>query len=275
MKENVLEILVGSVVLILSLVFVFFTLSNTGFQQKGKFINAEFGNVAGLKVGDDVLIAGIKVGEVSSNTLDSKSYLAVVKLNLQNNIFIPEDSVAKISSASLLGGQYVEIIPGASDEMLKDDETIYDTRDPVSLTDLLGQAVFSATDWFKKVNLKFIKFFLSLILIFSLNTSNASWINFDGAKFNALDKITARIKKIEIYLNEEQVLGSLTIILKSCQNRPPDFLPESAAYVEIYDNLNQTFNDNNLIFSGWMFSSSPAISALEHPVYDISLISCK
>ncbi|MFL2815253.1 MAG: outer membrane lipid asymmetry maintenance protein MlaD [Candidatus Puniceispirillales bacterium] len=146
MKENVLEILVGSVVLILSFVFVIFTLSNTGFQQKGKFINAEFGNVAGLKVGDDVLIAGIKVGEVSSNTLDSKSYLAVVKLNLQNNIFIPEDSVAKISSASLLGGQYVEIIPGASDEMLKDDETIYDTRDPVSLTDLLGQAVFSATD---------------------------------------------------------------------------------------------------------------------------------
>ena len=146
MKENVLEILVGSVVLILSFVFVIFTLSNTGFQQKGKFINAEFGNVAGLKVGDDVLLAGIKVGEVSSNTLDSKSYLAVVKLNLQNNIFIPEDSVAKISSASLLGGQYVEIIPGASDEMLKDDETIYDTRDPVSLTDLLGQAVFSATD---------------------------------------------------------------------------------------------------------------------------------
>ena len=146
MKENVLEILVGSVVLILAFAFLIFSLSNTGFQQKGKFINAEFGNVAGLKVGDDVLIAGIKVGEVSSNTLDSKSYLAIVKLNLKNNIFIPDDSIAKISSASLLGGQYVEIIPGASDEMLKDDETIYDTRDPVSLTDLLGQAVFSATD---------------------------------------------------------------------------------------------------------------------------------
>ena len=146
MKENVLEILVGSVVLILSLVFVFFTLSNTGFQQKGKFINAEFGNVAGLKVGDDVLIAGIKVGEVSSNTIDSKSYLAVVKLNLQTNIFIPEDSVAKISPASLLGGKYVEIIPGASDKMLIDDETIYDSRDPVSLTDILGKAVFTATD---------------------------------------------------------------------------------------------------------------------------------
>ena len=146
MKENVLEILVGSIVLVFAFVFVIFSLSNTGFQQKGKFINAEFGNVAGLKVGDEVLIAGIKVGEVSSNTLDSKTYLAVVKLNLQSNISIPEDSVAKISSASLLGGQYVEIIPGASDQMLKDDETIYDTRDPISLTDLLGQAVFSATD---------------------------------------------------------------------------------------------------------------------------------
>ena len=146
MKENVLEILVGSIVLVFAFVFVIFSLSNTGFQQKGKFINAEFGNVAGLKVGDEVLIAGIKVGEVSSNTLDSKTYLAVVKLNLQSNIFIPEDSIAKISSASLLGGQYVEIIPGASDQMLKDDETIYDTRDPVSLTDLLGQAVFSATN---------------------------------------------------------------------------------------------------------------------------------
>ena len=125
------------------------------------------------------------------------------------------------------------------------------------------------------MNLKFIKLFISLLLVFSLKISNASWINFEGAEFNALDKITARIKKLEIYLNEEQVLGSLTIILKSCQNRPPDFLPESAAYVEIYDNLNQNFNDNNLICSGWMFSSSPAISALEHPVYDIPLISCK
>ena len=146
MKENVLEILIGSIVLIFAFVFVIFSLSSTGLQQKGKFINAEFGNISGLKVGDDVLIAGIKVGEVSSNTLDTKSYLAIVKLNLKNNIFIPDDSIAKISSASLLGGQYVEIIPGASDEMLKDDETIYDTRDPVSLTDLLGQAVFSATD---------------------------------------------------------------------------------------------------------------------------------
>ncbi len=121
--------------------------------------------------------------------------------------------------------------------------------------------------------------FNSIIIIWFLfifsNVSYASWIKFDGAQFSALDKITARIQKLEINLNEEEVLGSLTIILKSCQNRPPDYLPESAAYIEIYDKLNQNYDDGNLIFSGWMFSSSPAISALEHPIYDISLTSCK
>ena len=146
MKENVLEILVGSIVIVFTFAFVIFTLSNIGLQKKGNFINAEFGNIGGLKVGDDVVIAGIVVGEVSSNTLNNDTYLATVKLNLNNNIDIPDDSVAKISSASLLGGQYIEIIPGASDVMLKEEETLYNTRDPVSLTDLLGQAVFSATN---------------------------------------------------------------------------------------------------------------------------------
>ena len=146
MKENVLEILVGSIVIVFAFAFVIFTLSNIGLQKKGNFINAEFGNIGGLKIGDDVVIAGIVVGEVSSNTLNNDTYLAKVKLNLNNNIDIPDDSVAKISSASLLGGQYIEIIPGASDVMLKEEETLYNTRDPVSLTDLLGQAVFSATN---------------------------------------------------------------------------------------------------------------------------------
>lgn len=117
-----------------------------------------------------------------------------------------------------------------------------------------------------------------IILLFTFFASNetyASWIKFEGAQFSVLDKITARIQKLELNLNDEEVLGSLTIILKSCQNRPPDYLPESAAYVEIYDKLNKNYEEGTLIFSGWMFSSSPAISALEHPIYDIFLISCK
>ena len=122
-----------------------------------------------------------------------------------------------------------------------------------------------------------IKFNIKILLFifFVSNETFASWITFEGAQFSALDKITARIEKLELNLNDEEVLGSLTIILKSCQNRPPDYLPESAAYVEIYDKLNKNYEEGTLIFSGWMFSSSPAISALEHPIYDIFLISCK
>ena len=146
MKENILEIVVGCIVIIIAITFVFFTISSTGIKKKGWYINAEFGNIGGLKVGDDVVIAGIKVGEVLSNKLDSQTFIAIVKLNLEKNISIPNDSIAKISSESLLGGQYVEIIPGASNIMLNEEQTIYNTRDPVSISDLLGQAVFSATN---------------------------------------------------------------------------------------------------------------------------------
>ena len=146
MKENILEIVVGCIVIIIAITFVFFTISSTGIKKKGWYINAEFGNIGGLKVGDDVVIAGIKVGEVLSNKLDSQTFIAIVKLNLEKNISIPNDSIAKISSESLLGGQYVEIIPGASNIMFNEEQTIYNTRDPVSISDLLGQAVFSASN---------------------------------------------------------------------------------------------------------------------------------
>ena len=124
---------------------------------------------------------------------------------------------------------------------------------------------------FKLLNL----FILLIVAIFINLNSYSEWLKNSSAEFNTLDKITARTKNIEINLNEDTTLGSLIINLKSCQNRPPDFLPESTAYVEIFDTLNQSLEEKNLVFSGWMFSSSPAISALEHPVYDISLVSCK
>jgi len=125
------------------------------------------------------------------------------------------------------------------------------------------------------VTLKFKYFSIYLFFLGFCFSAQASWIKLETAHFKALDKITARIKQLDIIVNEEQDLGTLIIKLKSCQNRPPDYLPDSAAYIEIYDKMNLNDNDTGLIFSGWMFSSSPALSALEHPVYDISLISCK
>ena len=123
--------------------------------------------------------------------------------------------------------------------------------------------------------LKFKYFSIYIFFLGFCFSAQASWIKLETAHFKALDKITARIKQLDIIVNGEQDLGTLIIQLKSCQNRPPDYLPDSAAYIEIYDKMNLNDNDTGLIFSGWMFSSSPALSALEHPVYDISLISCK
>ena len=82
---------------------------------------------------------------VKDTKLDQESYLAKTRLSIMENIILPEDTIARISSSSLLGGQYVELIPGVSDNILNSGDTIYNTRDAVSLTDLLGQAVFTAT----------------------------------------------------------------------------------------------------------------------------------
>tara|TARA_B100001175_G_C19122966_1_gene455203 strand:+ start:93 stop:467 length:375 start_codon:yes stop_codon:yes gene_type:complete len=105
--------------------------------------------------------------------------------------------------------------------------------------------------------------------------ARSEWIAANQAEFKAMDKITARISKLSIDLDRRSELGTLNINLKSCQTRPPTLSPDSAAYVEIFDKINNGYEKSKMIFSGWMFSSSPALNALEHPVYDISLISCK
>ena len=99
-----------------------------------------------MSVGDDVRIAGIKVGRISRQELDPVTYAARIVMSLDEQIQIPADSSARITATSLLGGNHLELIPGADEEMMQPGEVIYDTRDPVSLTDLLGKAVFSAAN---------------------------------------------------------------------------------------------------------------------------------
>jgi phospholipid/cholesterol/gamma-HCH transport system substrate-binding protein len=95
-------------------------------------------------VGDDVRISGIKVGQIVRQELDPATYAARIVIALDPRIQVPADSSARITAASLLGGNYLELLPGAELDMLQPGDVIYDTRDPVSLTDLLGKAVFAA-----------------------------------------------------------------------------------------------------------------------------------
>jgi hypothetical protein len=88
----------------------------------------------------------------------------------------------------------------------------------------------------------------------------------------ALDKVTARVSVIEGRVGEEMVFGSLAIRPRACFTAPPTEAPESAAFLEIRETDGSDPAQD--LFSGWMFASSPGLSALEHPVYDVWMLGC-
>ena len=92
------------------------------------------------------------------------------------------------------------------------------------------------------------------------------------AVLQGLDKVTARISTVRAPVGLTVRFGSLEIIARACVKRPPEETPESAAFLEISDVKQGEVPVK--VFSGWMFASSPALSALEHPVYDISVVDC-
>lgn len=94
----------------------------------------------------------------------------------------------------------------------------------------------------------------------------------DVALLQGLDKVTARISTFRAPVNATVYFGTLEIVARTCRKRPPEEPPESAAFLEI---RNITPGEApETLFKGWMFASSPALSALEHPVYDIWVIDC-
>ena len=147
MQRNMLETVMGAIVLLTAVAFVSLAYEAANIRgTDGYELEAEFGATGGLSVGDDVRISGIKVGRISRQELDPVTYAARIVMSLDERIRIPADSSARITAASLLGGNYLELIPGADEDMMQPGEVIYDTRDAVSLTDLLGKAVFSAAN---------------------------------------------------------------------------------------------------------------------------------
>lgn len=100
-----------------------------------------------------------------------------------------------------------------------------------------------------------------------------TWLSAPTAELQTLDKITARIDTLTLAVDEPVRFGTLEITLRHCAYRPPEEPPEHAAFLELRD-LGYEHTDGEMIFSGWMFASSPAISALEHPVYDVSVTAC-
>jgi len=147
MQRNTLETVMGAIVLLAAAGFVALTYQAADMKGSGGYeIAAEFGSTGGLSIGDDVRISGIKVGQITAQHLDPVTYVAKISMAIDPAIKIPSDSSARITAASLLGGNYLELLPGAATETLSAGGVIYDTRDPVSLSDLLGKAVFSSNN---------------------------------------------------------------------------------------------------------------------------------
>lgn len=105
-------------------------------------LKARFTSVSGLKPGADIEIAGVKIGKVSDIRLDGKDYDAVVKLALNDGVFIQEDSTASIRTSGLIGDRFINITPGGSDTYLKDGQEIEETEPAISLEELVSKYIF-------------------------------------------------------------------------------------------------------------------------------------
>lgn len=95
----------------------------------------------------------------------------------------------------------------------------------------------------------------------------------ETAVLQALDKILGRTSILEAKVGTPIRFGTLEIVVRACRTRPPEEPPESTAFLEIDDQ--RPGEAKRRVFTGWMFASSPAVSALEHPVYDVWVKSCR
>ena len=145
MHRNLIETLLGAVVLGVAGLFLalVYTTADLG-RSTGYEVYAEFTSVGGLKVGNDVRMAGIKVGTVVRQELNPETYLARVTLSVDPAVRLPADSSASISSEGLLGGNYVDLAPGGDPAMIEPGGRISFTQDAVDMVQLLGKFIFSA-----------------------------------------------------------------------------------------------------------------------------------
>ena len=144
MGGNLVETLIGAVVLVVAGFFLYFSYEKADAGVvSGYPLMAKFDKVDGVKVGSNVMLAGIKVGTVMEQTLDAEEYLAVLKISMSMDVKLPDDSAIKIVSDGLLGGKYLSIDPGGSEDYLEAGDEIRFTQGAIDLTDLIGKAIYS------------------------------------------------------------------------------------------------------------------------------------
>jgi len=146
MGRTAIETIMGAVVLGVAATFLAFAWSHARFGKvEGYEISGTFASVGGLEAGSDVKINGIKVGTVLSQSLDPRSYDAVVRMSITPSVRLPQDTVASISSEGLLGGKFVKLSPGSATSYLAPGDRLGPTRSFKSLEQMVGELIFLAT----------------------------------------------------------------------------------------------------------------------------------
>jgi phospholipid/cholesterol/gamma-HCH transport system substrate-binding protein len=138
-EYNLTEVLVGGVVLAVAVGFFAYAAQSTGMSggSDSYELTASFRSAEGISVGTDVRMAGVQVGSVTDMSLHPETFQAVTTFTVQGDLEIPDDSALAVSSESLLGGAFLEILPGGSPFMLQAGDPIVDTQGSVSLITLL------------------------------------------------------------------------------------------------------------------------------------------
>ena len=147
MGRNIVETIVGALVLAVAGVFVFYAFAKSDARTPAGYeISARFGRVDGLKRGADVTLSGVKIGTVTGVDLDHKTYQAVVHMVVGSNVELPLDTNAKVVSESLLGGMVIVLEPGSDKQLIRGGGEIEKTQDSVSLTELIAKMMYGSVN---------------------------------------------------------------------------------------------------------------------------------
>jgi len=144
MRENFSEVVVGALVLAIAGGFLAYSAKMTGFSTGtgGSYaLTASFRSAEGVSLGTDVRMSGVKVGSVTALALNPETFRADATLDFDATVPVPNDSTAVVASEGLLGGSFIEIMPGGSLDNFAAGEQILDTQGAVSLVSLLVSAV--------------------------------------------------------------------------------------------------------------------------------------
>ncbi len=148
MAENRAEVLAGAAVLAVAVGFLAYSTGGGRFGGAAETypLTASFRSVEGIRAGSDVRLAGVKVGSITQLSLNPETYYADAVIEVDAKLRLPEDSAILISSEGLLGGNFVELVPGGAEEILAPGSEIEDTQGSVSLLTLLMKWVGGGSD---------------------------------------------------------------------------------------------------------------------------------